>query len=521
MKRLQTLLDSGLEPVVVFDGGSLPMKRDENESRRNAKRQNFEKGKALLAQGKPEAAEEFFQRAVNISPAHAKAVIDALKAQRVEFVVAPYEADSQMAYLAQKGLVDLVLTEDSDLLAYGCPEVLFKFDKQGFAQQVSLAEVLAQPAFSGFTKGMFTEMCILSGCDFLPSVPKVGMKKAYDFMKKLRSHGAVIKRLRYSGYKVPQTYQDDFRRALMVFRHQTVYDPEAKRLIHLRPVGSGGVEGEGADPPEDLGFLGPHHSDELATRVARGEIHPGTLQPFALPPPAQEPRRSPRRKSPVSAGGGRKGFAPVQEEKNRQMTSYYPSTSIASQEALQDFKPPRPGVAEGKSRGLQLSHFDKASRKKSDEKTSRFFQTFYKRSQEDLKSSDSAPAAADDKPEGLATSSSQRNSGNYLKSVSQEAAKSVTKSARLSDRIMGFALKPANGPSRPKPELLSPPRKMHRTGAMRSEVACSKPFQRPSASDQGGRVIRRSPRKNKGNIFSRTNDNVVGLKFARFQFKKL
>jgi hypothetical protein len=35
--------------------------------------------------------------------------------------VAPYEADAQMAYLARNGAVHAVITEDSDLLAYGCP----------------------------------------------------------------------------------------------------------------------------------------------------------------------------------------------------------------------------------------------------------------------------------------------------------------------------------------------------------------------------------------------------------------
>jgi hypothetical protein len=41
----------------------------------------------------------------------------------VEFVVAPYEADAQLAYLARSGAVHAVLTEDSDMLPYGCPRV--------------------------------------------------------------------------------------------------------------------------------------------------------------------------------------------------------------------------------------------------------------------------------------------------------------------------------------------------------------------------------------------------------------
>lgn len=48
-------------------------------------------------------------------------VLQELKAQGVAFLVAPYEADAQMAYLARSGAVQVVVTEDSDLLAYGCP----------------------------------------------------------------------------------------------------------------------------------------------------------------------------------------------------------------------------------------------------------------------------------------------------------------------------------------------------------------------------------------------------------------
>ena len=38
-------------------------------------------------------------------------------------VVAPYEADAQLAYLVKEGIAHLVITEDSDLLAFGCAKV--------------------------------------------------------------------------------------------------------------------------------------------------------------------------------------------------------------------------------------------------------------------------------------------------------------------------------------------------------------------------------------------------------------
>ena len=41
----------------------------------------------------------------------------------VDYVVAPYESDAQIAYLMKQGYADIAVTEDSDLLAYGCQTV--------------------------------------------------------------------------------------------------------------------------------------------------------------------------------------------------------------------------------------------------------------------------------------------------------------------------------------------------------------------------------------------------------------
>jgi exonuclease-1 len=37
--------------------------------------------------------------------------------------VAPYEADAQLYYLEREGYVDGIITEDSDLLVFGCKQV--------------------------------------------------------------------------------------------------------------------------------------------------------------------------------------------------------------------------------------------------------------------------------------------------------------------------------------------------------------------------------------------------------------
>jgi 5'-3' exonuclease len=264
----------GVVPVLVFDGANLPMKDGTDMGRELRRRHCRSEGMRLLREGNSSGAEEQFQKAVEITPAMAAKVIDRLKAMGVEFVVAPYEADAQLAFLAHNGLVDAVITEDSDLLAFGCGKVLFKMDKFGSAQQVDLTLLGAtkKPCFVNFTQRMFRHTCMLSGCDYLPSVPGVGLKKAHALVKRFRNVDAVIDHLA-STFGLPDNYREQFRRSDLTFLHQRVFDPRTRRIVTLTPL-----------PDEldaaELDFIGPPIDVELAHQIADGLADPNTKLPF-------------------------------------------------------------------------------------------------------------------------------------------------------------------------------------------------------------------------------------------------
>lgn len=50
-------------------------------------------------------------------------LLKACRARGVDCIVAPYEADAQLAYLNKCGIAQLIITEDSDLLLFGCDKV--------------------------------------------------------------------------------------------------------------------------------------------------------------------------------------------------------------------------------------------------------------------------------------------------------------------------------------------------------------------------------------------------------------
>lgn len=68
MKRLEKLRESGIRPLVVFDGGYLPMKAHTESDRRARRLLMKAKAKDFLAAGNKTKAFECFQSCVDVSP---------------------------------------------------------------------------------------------------------------------------------------------------------------------------------------------------------------------------------------------------------------------------------------------------------------------------------------------------------------------------------------------------------------------------------------------------------------------
>ena len=163
----------------------------------------------------------------------------ALRAENVQYIVAPYEADPQLVYLERIGLVDGIITEDSDLLVFGAQNVFFKFDIDGSCVHISRSDFgkVQEVNLVGWTDVQFREMAILSGCDYLSSINGMGLKTAWKYLKKCKSVERVLRSVRLEGkMTVPHGYEDQFRMAVLPFLYQRVYCPQAEKLVHLSPI---------------------------------------------------------------------------------------------------------------------------------------------------------------------------------------------------------------------------------------------------------------------------------------------
>jgi exonuclease-1 len=266
----------GVTPYFVFDGDYLPSKADtekgRSESRENARRL----GSELLALGKTKQAHQALNAAVDVSPEMAAAVIDELRQHKVAYVVAPYEADSQLAYMEREGYVDAVLAEDSDLLVFGVKCLITKLDQYGACVVFERKNFASCRGASlvGWTDKEFRHMAILSGCDYLPNLKSIGLTRAHSLLRRHKTVERVLQHLRFEGkVSVPSDYKAKFNQADLTFLHSWVFCPKAQGLVNLIPLGDD-VQ------LDDIPFIGAWRKPMIATRIARGDAHPNTHQPL-------------------------------------------------------------------------------------------------------------------------------------------------------------------------------------------------------------------------------------------------
>ncbi|XP_075843694.1 exonuclease 1 [Microtus pennsylvanicus] len=277
MKFVNMLLSHGVKPILVFDGCTLPSKKEVERSRRERRQSNLLKGKQLLREGKVSEARDCFTRSVNITHAMAHKVIKAARALGVDCLVAPYEADAQLAYLNKTGIVQAVITEDSDLLAFGCKKVVLKMDHFGNGLEVDQARLgMCKQLGDVFTEEKFRYMCILSGCDYLSSLRGIGLAKACKVLR-LANNPDIVKVIKKIGHylkmniTVPEDYITGFIRANNTFLYQLVFDPIQRKLVPLNAYGDD-------VNPDTLSYAGQYVDDSVALQIALGNRDVNTLE---------------------------------------------------------------------------------------------------------------------------------------------------------------------------------------------------------------------------------------------------
>lgn len=202
------------------------------------------------------------------------------RALNVDCIVAPYEADGQLAFLNKSGLADYVITEDSDLTLFGCTQILFKLDLTGACVLVESDKfhLAMNCPEDKFTLDKFRLMCVLSGCDYIDSLPGIGLVKACKFVMMTeetnlwRALDKIPSYLNMRQLNVTDEYKENVLKALATFMHMVVYDPRQRKQVRLNDIEEIGTEIQYCSNSGEL------LDDEQSLDLAIGNFNPFSMK---------------------------------------------------------------------------------------------------------------------------------------------------------------------------------------------------------------------------------------------------
>lgn len=192
IKLLLNILSVGVIPVFVLDG----KRREEKEitsGKRRAQRtkdseelrkvqEELDKNELMDVDKLMARRKTLLKRLYEIDSSHYKEMEEIVRKMGIPVYRAQYDGEELCSYLCNKGLVEAVISTDSDCLVFGCTNLItnlgyFKYSSKTKRfdcdiKMVKLKDLLEE---LDFTQEQFIDLCILMGCDFNIKIKGMGL----------------------------------------------------------------------------------------------------------------------------------------------------------------------------------------------------------------------------------------------------------------------------------------------------------------------------------------------------------
>lgn len=229
------MLELNMKPIFVFDGKTPQEKSSEVKNRietANKNKQDFERA---IENGETSRVEVLFKRTIPVTSKHQEETKKLIRLLGLPVVSAPFEGENQCASLVKSGFANAVATDDMDALPFGSPLTIRGIESIN-KSECNIRLYHLDKILSGWnmTMDQFLETCIMCGCDYTKRIPGIGIKKAYDGMKKHGSLHTFVQNLKKSkNNKVPQNYLEEAEIAKNAFKTQETHQFDQNNREHI------------------------------------------------------------------------------------------------------------------------------------------------------------------------------------------------------------------------------------------------------------------------------------------------
>ena len=184
-------LSVGITPIYIFDGKP-PIEKKEVLLERSKKAEESK----ILSQTtqNPEEALKYEKSSIRVKKHHIDDIKELFDLMGISYLHPEGEAEAYASELCRIGFVDYVVTEDMDTLAHGCPRMIRNCMDKSIKRKDVVSVIDLEDILSNFNMNMkeFLDLCILCGCDYCPSIPKVGTVRSFNYIQNFRNIEALI-----------------------------------------------------------------------------------------------------------------------------------------------------------------------------------------------------------------------------------------------------------------------------------------------------------------------------------------
>lgn len=181
----------GITPIYIFDGKP-PVEKKEVLQERTKKAEESK----ILSQTShnPEEALKHEKSSIRVKKHHIDDIKQLFDLMGISYIHPDGEAEAYASELCRIGFVDYVVTEDMDTLAHGCPKMIRNCMDKSIKRKDVVSIIDLEDILKNFNMNMkeFLDLCILCGCDYCPSIPKVGTVRSFNYIQNYRNIEALI-----------------------------------------------------------------------------------------------------------------------------------------------------------------------------------------------------------------------------------------------------------------------------------------------------------------------------------------
>ena len=216
-------LSFGIEPIFVFDGKP-PEEKKEVLMERNKK---VTESKLLMDKTEDNEEKKKIEKStIRIKKEHIDDLKQLFTLMGISYVHPNCEAETYAAHLCKKKIVYGVYSEDMDTLAFGSPYLIRNCIDKSIKRKDAISVFSLEKLLQGFEMNyeQFVELCILSGCDYCGTIPRIGNVRAFSGMQKFSNATDFINSL--DPNNVPENYLMKLIKAKSLFIETNFEDAE-------------------------------------------------------------------------------------------------------------------------------------------------------------------------------------------------------------------------------------------------------------------------------------------------------